>query len=122
MIIKCKTCGLPLTPSLKKLQAKELLNEEDNRNFIPRGYFVFSDGEFFTNSEGKIIINKEDLINSKDHSDSSRLYGCCGLDGMNGMNKTCNNNHEIGTEKSDCWMPHCVIFENEHIKIVEEEV
>lgn len=121
MIVKCKICGLHLTHSLIELHDEKYLNEEDNMDFIPEGYFIFSDGMFFTNSKGKIIINRKDLINSKNHSDSSRLYGCCGLDGTSGVNKTCNNNHEIGTERSDCWMPHCVIFEDERIEIYVED-
>ena len=117
MIIKCGQCGLPLTKELKEINSIDSLNEKDNEDFIHIGFYYISDGEFFRESKGKIIINKRDLLNSKNHSDFKRLNGCCGLDGMDGLNKTCNNGHEIGIECSDCWMPHCIIFETELIKI-----
>lgn len=117
MIIKCGQCGLPLTNELKENISIDSLNENDNEDFIQMGCYCISNGEFFRESKGKILINKRDLLNSKNHSDFKRLNGCCGLDGMDGLNKTCNNGHEIGTEYSDCWMPHCLIFETELIKI-----
>lgn len=117
MILKCRKCNLVLTNKLTELTNIGNLNENDNVDFIQRGYFFVSDGEFFSESKGKIISNKHDLINSKNHSNSKRLNGCCGLDGLDGLNKMCENGHEIGTECSDCWMPHCVIFEPELITI-----
>lgn len=117
MIIKCKQCGLDLTAELTEVINTDNLNENDNQDFIQTGYYFVSDGEFYTNSEGLIIINKADLINSKNHFNQKRLNGCCGLDGTDGINKICNNGHEIGTEYSDCWIPHCVIFVPELIRI-----
>lgn len=36
--------------------------------------------------------------------DTSRLAGCCGLDGCNGPNMLCRGCHaEVGTMRSDCW-------------------
>lgn len=67
-------------------------------------------------------MNLNDLINSKYHSDSSRLNGCCGNDGLDGINRVCKNNHEIGTEKSDCWMPHFISLDPkliEYVKIIK---
>lgn len=117
MVIKCLVCNTVLTNELIELTDLNELNDEDGEDFIPEGRFFISNGEHYLNSKGQIIINKKDLINSKNHTDFSRLNGCCGLDGMDGINKTCINGHEIGTEHSDCWLSHCVIFENEFIKI-----
>ena len=122
MIIKCKQCDLNLTGQLTELTNADKLNETDNEDFIKVGYFFISDGDFYRDSKGKIIINKKDLTNSKNHSDLKRLNGCCGLDGMDGPNKTCTNGHDIGTEYSDCWIPHCIIFERELTKIGEWEI
>ncbi len=48
----------------------------------------------------------------KNTEDSSRLNGCCGLDGCDGLNKKCQCGAYIGTEKSDCWTPKVFITEN----------
>jgi hypothetical protein len=76
---------------------------------------MISNGEFYTNTEGKILINLEDLKNVEDHADKSRTEGCCGMSGTNGPNKVCKNGHEIGTERSDCWMPWSMAFDEESI-------
>lgn len=118
MIIRCKQCNLALTGELLELKNIDDLSEIENEDFIQKGYYYVSDGAFFTASGGKIIIHKGDLLNSKNHSDIGRLNGCCGLDGADGLNKMCNNGHEIATERSDCWIPHCVIFEPGAVEIV----
>ena len=87
---------------------------------IQQGYYFISDGEFYTSSENKIIINKADLINTSNHPDDSRLCGCCGLAGTDGLNKICKNGHEIATEISDCWLPHSVIFEPDLIIMADK--
>ncbi len=34
-----------------------------------------------------------------------------GNDGLDGNNSVCINNHEIGTEMSDCWQHHLVALD-----------
>ncbi|MES2775341.1 MAG: hypothetical protein V4722_14295 [Bacteroidota bacterium] len=114
MIIYCKKCGLPLTKNLEHYTGTSF-GEADRQPFIQPGFYTISDGDYFTQSEGKTIINAEDLINVMNHTDKSRLIGCCGLDGLDGPNKICKNGHEVATEKSDCWMPRAIIFEEEKI-------
>ncbi len=113
MKVKCKTCGIELTNDLKHISSNAVLKEEDGEPFIDRGYYFVSDGDNYTGSEDQIIINNNDLKNSRNHDDLSRHSGCCGSDGLSGINKVCINGHEIATEKSDCWMPHSVIFDRE---------
>lgn len=117
MKVLCKQCGVEISNELEELFDKSLLKEEDGRDFVPKGYFFWSDGEYITNSDDKLIINKYDLKNSVNYTDPKRLNGCCGLDGMDGINKTCNNGHEVGKCKDDYWMAHCVIFDSELIII-----
>ncbi len=113
----CKKCSLTLTNPLVKLSNLDSLNDNDKEDLIQTGNYFVSNGEFYTDAKGKIIINKKDLKNFKYHPDSTRLNGCCGLDGLDGLNITCKNGHEIGTEYSDCWIPHCIILEPELIRI-----
>jgi hypothetical protein len=115
MRIRCKYCEIELTDNLVEVSSAEQLSEIDGEDFIQVGQFFTSDGDYYTGTENKIIINIRDLMNSKNHTDPTRLNGCCGLDGTDGPNKLCINGHEIGTEKSDCWMAHSIILDNDKI-------
>ena len=117
MIVKCKKCDISLTKNLVEFPDKSKLSEMDGEDYIPKGFYTISEGDYYSNTEGKIIINKTDLINAQNHPDISRLNGCCGLDGLDGINKICKNNHEIATEKTDCWIAHSTIFETDLISI-----
>ena len=121
MRIKCKKCDIELTDHLVEVPGIGQLSEIDNNDFINRGQFFVSDGQYYAATENQVIINIQDLKNSRNHTDPSRLNGCCGLDGTDGLNKLCMNGHEIGTEKSDCWMAHALIFENDKIRVDHEE-
>ena len=112
MKIYCKKCGLPLTTELNLYEGKSF-GDADQQNFIQKGFYTISDGEFFNGSAGKVIVNIEDLINATNHTDRSKLNGCCGLDGYDGPNKLCANGHEVASEFSDCWMPRAIILEKE---------
>ena len=111
----CRSCQIEVTKELVELTDLTLLNTTDGQPYIPEGYYLVSDGKYFYQTEGHIFINKNDLIHSDYHSDQSRLNGCCGYDGCDGMNRVCSKNHEIATERSDCWMPHSVAFEPERV-------
>jgi hypothetical protein len=91
------------------------LDESDGKAHVPNGYFYQSQSEYWTNSNGNYLLNLADLKNTKHHWDKKRLQGCCGLDGTDGKNLMCCNNHEIGTEHSDCWAAHCVEFKPEDV-------
>ncbi len=121
MKIYCKTCHTELSPELQPLPADIPVNEADGEAYLPQGYYVVSDGNDYTNTEGKIIIHIHDLKNAIFHPDSKRLNGCCGLDGQDGPNRVCVNNHEIGTEHSDCWMPHFVRLEMDEVYVKARE-
>jgi hypothetical protein len=112
MKVYCKTCNLPLTNEVK-LYTGTSFGEADKQNFIQEGFYTISDGAFFTGSEDRVIINIADLTNATNHTNRSRLNGCCGLDGGDGPNKLCANGHEVATEYSDCWMPHAILFDKE---------
>lgn len=82
---------------------------------IPEGYCFYNTEDDFSQHRNKIIINIYDCLNLKHHSDRSRLKGCCNLNGCDGINKCCPHGHEVATEKSDCRMPHCMIFNKENV-------
>jgi hypothetical protein len=94
-------------------------NHADRAAFVPCGSVHQSDGEFFTGTEGRYIINLADRRNLTVHKDPKRLAGCCGMDGCDGPNQLCACGAEVATEKSDCWMPHALIFESGVVELVE---
>jgi len=53
----------------------------------------------------ELIFNLDDLRNTKY---GGRPNGCCGIDGVDGINTFCREGHEIGTERSDCWTPRFI--------------
>lgn len=120
MKLVCKTCNVEITKHLIELHDFNLLNNDDGEDYIPLGFYMIGYGKDNKDYPTKIIINLKDLINSKHHFDTSRLNGCCGLDGCDGINTVCINNHELGTENSDCWMPHYISLESDLIKWVED--
>ena len=117
MKIYCSQCDIQLTADLDQLKDQSCLNEEDGKDHISQGFYTLSDGEYFTGTEGMAIVNLRDVMNLKNHSDAGRLNGCCGLDGCDGINKLCENGHEVATEKSDCWMAQAVLFEADQVEI-----
>lgn len=112
MIIKCKQCAVELTENLHSLQDKYLINEDCEKDFIPRGYYLIEDGNYFTQEQGNIIVCTSSIKNIVDHFDSNRLSGCCGLGSVR-LNQTCINKHEIGTMFSDCWTPLAMVFDSQ---------
>jgi hypothetical protein len=120
MKLVCKICNVEITKKLTELQDFNQLNEVAGEDYIPSSFYVIGDGVYDSKSQGKIIVNIKDLINTKHHSDTSRLNGCCGLDGLDGINTVCINNHELGTENSDCWMSHYVSLEQDLIVWVKD--
>jgi hypothetical protein len=102
---------LPLTPDLPICLA-------DGQAAVPEGFFGVKTPEQWS-AEGNILVNLSDLVGTQHHPDSHRLAGCCGLDGMDGPNLVCANGHEIGTEKSDCWMPHAAVLLNSVVQVNE---
>ena len=57
--------------------------------------------ENYPGSDGHYVFNLDDVLNTE--HDLQRAGGCCGQDGLNGINTLCLNGHEIGIEHSDCW-------------------
>ncbi|WP_121614543.1 hypothetical protein [Mesobacillus foraminis] len=109
----CKTCNVVISKNLDFLKDTTKLNKVVyGKDYIPEGFYILNDGEIYPDRlKGWILINVKDLINSKYHYDKHRLNGCCGKDGLDGNNKVCLSNHEIGTEMSDCWELHLVALD-----------
>jgi hypothetical protein len=124
MKIYCKECLLPLTNDVMEYTGKVNADTQDGAPYIQKGYYKVCDGTWgyavfsfglCEGEMGKIVINPEDLIRSRNHKDKSRLSGCCAPAGLDGPNKICRNGHEVATLHADCWQPAAIVFINEAI-------
>jgi hypothetical protein len=112
VIFECPTCRAVITRPVVALPPDHPFGTEDGKPAVPQGFFGINKAEYY-NAPGVVLVNLSDLVGTKRQSEAHRLNGCCGLDGLDGPNPVCLNGHEIGTEKSDCWMPHgAVLLEN----------
>lgn len=118
MRLICRSCNIQISKELTELHDLGLLDRNDGQDYIPEGLFMIESKKAQSGFEDTIIINIKDLINSAYHQDGSRLNGCCGYDGLDGINRVCLNNHEIGTENSDCWMCHFVSLDPRLVDII----
>lgn len=121
-IVKCKKCKINLTKSLTKLSIDQFLEFEkhnyNRKNFIEEGFLYQAHKNLSSLCEipqNNVVINLKDIQNYLYHNDSSRLLGCCGISGNNGINIKCLNNHEVATESSDCIGLHLIHFEFKNI-------
>lgn len=93
----------------------------DRAAFVSEGCLFVEDGEFFTENQGWFVVNIADGRHLTNHPDARRLAGCCGLDGCDGANKVCTCGAEVAIERSDCWMPHALLFDPKAVEIVRTE-
>lgn len=121
MYFRCKICQTPLSKTVFEIEDESRLCPEDGRDFIPQGFYTVGTGEEFTATFGKYLLNLKDVVNIDPHPDESRRHGCCGLDGTSEINTVCRNGHEIGSENSDCWLPHYFQFEPERVDIINND-
>ncbi len=99
-----------MTRALAALPTGQSICYDDGKAAIPAGYFAPSDDDYWTGSLGSLLVNLTDMIGTEYHPSLTRNQGCCGRDGTHGPNVVCRAGHEIGTERSDCWMAHAVVL------------
>ena len=115
---KCIQCGVPVTRPVSELPDNTAVDVEDGHDHVPTGTYLINDEDNWTGMEGWYVVNLADAVNTQRHSDESRPNGCCGLDGLDGNNTVCSGGHEVGVEKSDCWMSHCLMLDPQAVEIV----
>lgn len=115
----CRVCHVPVTLPVREFGDEAHLNLEERQDMLPRGFLVSSqravEEEVLFGGAGEVAVNLQDAVFTQRHPDTFRLQGCCGPDGSHGLNTICRNAHEIGTERSDCWMPHALWLDGGHV-------
>lgn len=110
--IYCKVCNLKLTDELIEV-GQDSLRHDDGISAIEENKFSVITEDF---KKKELIVKINDYY-LKNHKNRNRFSGCCGSAGLDGMNKTCQNGHEVATEMSDCYMPHYIVFDLDKIVI-----
>lgn len=115
---ECPVCRAVITRPLKPLSDDQLICLDQGKPAIPEGFFARINSDDWAAS-GTVVVNLHDLVGTNHHPDFRRRNGCCGLDGLDGPNLVCPNGHEVGTEKSDCWMSHAAVLLDGVIRVNE---
>jgi len=111
MHVVCRQCSARLSNDLQPIPASER-NVRDGEDFLPRGKVIQADGRYFHRRCGEYIVSLADVVNVCLTTDFRRLNGCCGLDGCDGPNLHCEKcGIYVATKMTDCWQPHCVVFD-----------
>jgi hypothetical protein len=112
--VHCRTCNQALTVPLALLANLKLIDINHGKDLVPQHYYITLRQmyEAFQNKAAdkqveEIEVNLKDIIGTKL---GGIINGCCGVDGMDGINTFCLAGHPVGTENSDCWMPHHMSF------------
>jgi hypothetical protein len=120
LFLRCALCDIQVSKVLAPLTDLATLCEEDGHPLLPSGQYLMSStfldaGRTWDSiTRDEILVNLGDVLNSQP---GGRRNGCCGVDGLDGINTFCRNGHPLGTEKSDCWMPHFIHFPLIHIHL-----
>ena len=113
-VFKCVECGVEVT---RPVEPGARRSPSDGAPLVEPGRFVEVTDEYEADHARWLAIHLGDALNTREHSDDRRLNGCCGKDGLDGLNTVCANGHEIGTEKSDCWMPHALLLDPSRVTV-----
>jgi len=119
MKLACKKCGALLTDELVRLDDVARLSVVRGESRIPKRFFHVARSDSDFEKLGSIVVNLEDLTGAGHAKDGRPYNGCCGIDGCDGLNLVCPGGHNVGTERSDCWMPHSATFESELVTFAE---
>ncbi|MFI8242518.1 hypothetical protein ACIF83_35550 [Streptomyces sp. NPDC085866] len=112
-VFECAECGRRLSRDVELLaqlpahHADEVGPGEMPEATIPRGRYAI-DPEPFTHGQvpglpGDIVLHPEDAVGLLEHPDERRSEGCCGPEGLFGINRICPCGAEVGTLLADCW-------------------
>ena len=111
MHLACRQCSTRLTTDLQMVPFIER-NETMGEAFLRPGTVMQEDGSYFQGKAGAFIAHIDDTLRLKLTTESRRLNGCCGLDGCDGPNLQCEVcDTYLATKMTDCWMPHCIVFD-----------
>jgi hypothetical protein len=122
MHLICRDCSTRLSNELQPVSLAQR-NEAMGEDFLRCGTVMQEDGTYFQGRAGSYIVHPDDIVHARLTTDFRRRNGCCGLDGVDGPNLQCETcGVYVATKMTDCWMPHCVIFESTATQAQEDAI
>lgn len=121
----CAQCRRRLTPALRKVGLPEQVAMPEPRpsesGFVDRGrparmtrgtYALLTrPNEYVTEPRG-CVIHPDDVPGAGQHPDRARWTGCCGLDGLTGMNLACAGcGAPVATQQDACFTQNQVVLD-----------
>lgn len=119
-VFACSACGAVVTNPVERLEDATQIRLGDGEAAVPQGRFAVADPKEWSSFGGWFMLNLADAVGTREHPEVRRLSGCCGPSGLNGKNKVCAQGHEIGTECSDCWMPHALMLDPKSVVVKDQ--
>ncbi|WP_272149249.1 hypothetical protein [Tenacibaculum aiptasiae] len=108
MKLYCKKCNYLLVEGLVKAINKEVIYA-DEYDLIPIGKYIINNNIWnFENLEITYLLNVNN-INLKNHYNHTKMQGCCGPSGVDGLNQLCPKcKQEVGVLVADCYTPYFI--------------
>jgi len=94
--------------------------QQDGVQVVRAGCFAYAENvvlskkRFYGAKDGEVLVGVADLPFVLLGGDR---HGCCGPIGQHGFNLFCPDDHPVGTECGDCWMPHYVHMPLTHVEV-----
>lgn len=119
-VFRCRQCRAELSDPLRFLGGPpEPWRHGGNPSLVATGHYaIMPGGDTFA---GRFAVPIAALVNVGWHPDPRRQIGCCGPSGT-APNRVCACGAEVGTEQSDCFMPHAVYLDPARVTAVAGEV
>jgi len=112
MHLSCAKCSRPLTVECHLGSSEDYARDPGIRQpTVPQGIIVVVP---FESGEEAVVSNPLD-IHPGALASVGVDSGCCGSDGMDGLNRACVCGAVLGTEWSDCWTPAEIRFDPDAI-------
>ena len=116
-VVRCGRCGEAISRVVTDSPVSATFTPAVGQDLLPVGHLIVSDGHWFSETKGSLLVNIQDGLNLVPHPDPGRWNGCCGADGQDGVNMLCPCGSEVATKMADCWMYHALVFEPDLVAV-----
>lgn len=119
---RCSGCATPITGAVREAPLPDIdfapspcdLGRPDCPPRIAPGTFAVAEPD--ERELGGLVLARIDVIGTRYIRSPRRMSGCCGPSGIDGPNLLCGGcEAEVGTESSDCWLPHQVVLKSDAV-------
>lgn len=129
VVYRCSQCDVRISRPVTTLTDSTLLHDREDLSmedpngepdYVPEGFVHKATDETadIPDTAGWPTLNPEDLFETS--LDVIVAVGCCGPDGLQGLNTECRNGHKVGIERGDCWTMHSIALNPDRVIASDE--